>query len=730
MKLESKTANQEFAACTIVAKNYLPMARVLAESWKRFHPDCPFFVLFLDSPRGFFDPALEIFESVYTSDLDIPNLQGFLFKYTVLEASTAVKPYLLNHLFREHGIQKLLYIDPDILILNSLSRLSEYLDSSDILLTPHLLEPIPNDGRRQTEHDILKSGTFNLGFIGLRGGVESERLLRWWSDKLYHHCIVSIEQNLFVDQRWMDFAPSLFNGVRIIREPGYNIAYWNLHERYVTLHGDRVTVNGSEPVYFLHFSGFDADKPWIVSKHQDRFGMADIGELQQMYLRYRDLLVDKGWEDAKRWTYGLDFFDSGVKIPSSARRYYWSLGPNVAHLGNPFSWLDVDSVQTEIHEEPSAEPMIVGGVNLVGYYGAETGVGEGARSNLRIIRATGVPYSVTNELDPRSSNIEVLPEIVGETNPYFTNLITINADGLVSFANKYGSYLKGHFNIGYWAWELSEFPREWAKSFGYLDEVWTPSKFTRDSVAAISPIPVRVVPHAIDPNHSCQGPADRSKFQLQPDVFVFLFYFDFESYLDRKNPFGLIKAFKQAFGSRDDVLLLIKSIHGTAHPEALTLLEKAASGSNVRFFDTILSRSDKHELMLAADCYVSLHRSEGFGLTMAEAMLCGKPVIATAYSGNVDFMSDEDSFLVPYRKVTIQRSSGPYKAGYHWADPDLDYAVDAMRLVESNREHAARVGSIAQKKLSNLLHPSTIAASVRSRLDELGLLEEALPASR
>ena len=705
------------------------MARVLADSWKQFHPDLPFFVLFLDNPQGFFDPEAEIFESVYTSDLDIPNLPGFLFKYTVLEASTAVKPYLLNYLFREHGIEKLLYIDPDILILNSLSNLSAYLDSSNVLLTPHLLEPIPDDGRRQTEHDIIKSGTFNLGFLGLRNSIETDKLLRWWSDKLYHHCIVSIEQNLFVDQRWMDFAPSLFDGVRILREPGYNIAYWNLHERMVSLR-DGVTVNGANLVYFLHFSGFDADKPWIVSKHQDRFGMNDIGELQKLYLRYRDLLMANGWEEAKRWTYGLDFFDSGVRIPSSARRYYWNLGPEVAHLGDPFSWLDSQDEQAAPFENSaSAIAFPPAGINLVGYYGAETGVGEGARSNLRIVQATGLPFAVTSHIDPRSSNVESLPDCVGEENPYAANLITINADSLVPFAKKYRSYLNGHFNIGYWAWELSEFPREWAKSFGYLDEIWTPSRFTRDAVASSSPIPVKVVPHATDPLTSYDGFADRSKFGLHPDSFVFLFYFDFESYLERKNPLGLIQAFKKAFGSREDVLLLIKSVHGTAHPDAMALLQKAATGSNVRFFDTILSRSDKHELMMAADCYVSLHRSEGFGLTMAEAMMCGKPVIATAYSGNVDFMSDENSYLVPYRQVTIQRSSGPYKAGYHWADPDLNYAADAMRLVESNREAAAEVGAIARSTISKLLHPSTIAVSVRSRLEELGLLGEVLPAS-
>ena len=120
----------EFAACTIIAKNYLPMARVLADSWRIFHPDCPLFVLLLDSTEGFFDPAAEDFETIRVSELHIPNLPGFLFKYTVLEASTAVKPYLLDYLFRRYSIDKLLYLDPDILILNSLDGLGRSLEGS------------------------------------------------------------------------------------------------------------------------------------------------------------------------------------------------------------------------------------------------------------------------------------------------------------------------------------------------------------------------------------------------------------------------------------------------------------------------------------------------------------------------------------------------------------------------------------------------------------------------
>jgi glycosyltransferase involved in cell wall biosynthesis len=722
---QPKTKKIEFAACTIIAKNYLPMARVLVDSWRKFYPDCPFFVLLLDSPRGFFSPEDENFQTVLTSELDIPNLHGFLFKYTVLEASTAVKPYLLSYLFRRYNIDKLLYLDPDILILNSLDPLRNYLDEANILLTPHLLSPLPNDGLTQTDHDILKSGTYNLGFLGLRNSVPAERLLQWWSGKLYHHCMVALENNLFVDQRWMDMTPALFDGVKIVRDPEYNVAYWNLHERIVSV-GDEVTVNG-QPLRFFHFSGFDADKPGVVSKHQNRFGMTGIGDTYKLYLRYRDLMIERGWNDTKHWKYGLDYFHNGVKIPPTARRYYWGLGTEVSHLGDPFAWLD-HGVKTD-NGDPQTAALRLGGINLAGYFESETGVGEGVRSNLRIIQATGIPYVLNNVVDPTSQNLELLSEGFNTNNPYVANLLTINADRLYIHGAEYPDYMRGHFNIGYWAWELPEFPGEWAASFGYTDEVWTPSKFTRDAVASQSPVPVKVVPHAMDPIFMDQVAADRSKFGLSPQTFVFLYFFDFHSYLERKNPLGLIKAYKKAFGDRKDVQLLIKSLHGPDHPIELVMVEKAIDRSNVRLLDRNLSREEKHELMLACDCYVSLHRSEGFGLTMAEAMMCSKPVIATAYSGNVDFMSDDDSFLVPYRLITIEQTHGPYKAGYHWADPDLDYAADAMREVEGRREASAALGRKARSKICELLHPSTIAAGVRDRLQELGLLGEVAAAT-
>ncbi len=709
----------EFAACTIIAKNYLPMARLLSASWRKFHPDCPMLVLFLDSPQGFFRPEDEPFQSVFVSDLPIRNLPGFLFKYSILEANTAVKPCLLNYLFRQFSIDKLLYLDPDILIFESLDSLRESLQEANLLLTPHLLSPLPKDGRGQNEHEILQAGSYNLGFLGIRNSLESRRFLRWWSEKLYHQCIVSFENNLFVDQRWMDMVPGLFEGVQVVRDPGYNIAYWNLHERSISLNGG-VQVNG-RPLRFFHFSGFNPDKPSSISKYQDRYGMADIGAARQLYDLYRTLLIANGWDECKDWTYSHDFFVNGVKVSAAARRYYWSLGPNVDHLGNPFTWLNHAQESPVSRFDLDKTSPFPAGVNLLGYFESEKGVGEGGRSNLRIIQATGLPYILNNWVDAGSSNVESVSEKLDSGNPYVINLMTLNADGMQAFGRGHSAYLQGHYNVGYWAWELSDFPHEWDTAFGYVDEIWTPSAFTGAAVASSSPVPVVVVPHSLSSN-DFEVAANHAAFGLDSNVFLFLFIFDFHSFLERKNPLGLIRAYRNAFGSRQDVQLLIKSSHSAEHKDELDLLQNEAAGSNIKILDTVLTREAKQQLIMTADCYISLHRSEGFGLTLAEAMMCGKPVIATAYSGNVDFMSDADSFLVPYRMVALDRTHGPYKAGYQWADPDLDYAADVMRHVESHRETAASLGSRAKAKISGILNPATIGASVRRRFDKLGLV--------
>src|SRR5205085_74667 len=215
---------------------------------------------------------------------------------------------------------------------------------------------------------------------------------------------------------------------------------------------------------------------------------------------------------------------------------------------------------------------------------------------------------------------------------------------------------------------------------------WVPSNFTLDSISRASPVPVVRMPHAIGELPTTDQ--TRAAFDLPANRFVFLFIFDFHSYLERKNPIGLIQAFKKAFTKRDRAVLLLKSSRGDTAEGELSSLREAARGASVRILDRVLTRPELNTLMNLSDCYVSLHRSEGFGLTMAEAMSLGKPVIATAYSGNLEFMTPWNSELVPYELVAVPPRCDPYPVGAHWAEPDVDAAAAAMRRVAGDPSHA------------------------------------------
>lgn len=801
----------DFAACTIIAKNDLCKARVLASSFRQYHPDAPFVVLVVDRIDGHFDPEQEKFYLIESEQLEIPNPKRFFFQYDLLEASTAVKPYFLAHLLRQGDVKKLVYLDSDILVTRSLDSLSRKLDEHSILLTPHLTAPYTDDSR-PGELQILEAGTYNLGFIALRQSEGTSRMLSWWQERLYDKCLMDHEHQMHVDQRWMDLVPGLFEEVFVLRAPGYNVAYWNLHERRVKVQNGDVTVN-NQPCYFFHFSGLDPENMGRVSKHQNRFRLEDIGEAKTLFQRYRDLVLAAGWRETKPWSYSYDYFDNGARIPSVARRLYRTLGEKASRFGDPFSatepgsffgWLnesadgekdparavtrlwyeiyqqrgdlrqaypdvmgahrqaflewiltsgrselgvdphfvlhDKASPSTRLPSGTPAEVTSVGprrtappasacveaklpfGVNVAGYVQSEKGVGEAMRAGLRALEVATIPYVVNNVEDPGSVNAEQPPLNLSEQSPYKVNLIYVNPDAVPYFAERQVSgqqrngYFRDRYSIGCWNWELSSFPAEWQESFSYLNEVWAPSTFVWECLSRVSPIPVTRVPYAIDLNLKISAEWTRARLGLPPEGFVFLYLFDFHSHAERKNPLGLIQAFKTAFGERQDVQLLIKGSHSSFAPRTLVKLREAAQGANVKLYDNVLPRPAINALMALSDCYVSLHRSEGFGLTPCEAMSWGKPVIATAYGGNVDFMTPNNSFLVKYRLIEIEKDHGPYKKGCVWADPDLEHAAELMRYVYENREPAAAVGQQGREDVYRLLHPRVVADMMRERL--------------
>lgn len=307
--------------CTIIAKNYIAFARTLCDSFLEYHPQGKCFVLVIDDFDGYINPASEKFEVISISSLNIPDLKKFCFKYNITELSTAVKPYLLRYLFSSKGIDKILYLDPDILILYSLENLYKQLDIYDIILTPHLDIDYPEDGKLPDDRHILISGIYNLGFIGLRFSENTSQFLEWWAGKLYNKCIIAHKKGYFVDQRFIDLVPLFFNKVGIIREPQYNVAYWNLHSRRITLSQGRWLCNG-QPLCFFHFSNYKPTNPESISGHQNRFSLNEQIELKSLFEFYRERLLSNGYSKTFLWNYTYGSLISGKKIRDIHRKIY------------------------------------------------------------------------------------------------------------------------------------------------------------------------------------------------------------------------------------------------------------------------------------------------------------------------------------------------------------------------------------------------------------------------
>lgn len=308
----------KIALFTTVTKSYLPFARVLMQSVKQVHPEFARFVLLVDQPQGFFTPEDEDFTIEYSAALDIPHRPVFHFKYNVLELSTALKPYYIEHLFAKHDFSAIIFLDPDILLYDDLSPVLDALEHNNIVLTPHLTAPL-DDGNLPSEFEILISGSYNTGFIALSRSAETSRFLRWWQQKLFNDGIADTAKNLFVDQRWIDLVPGMFAGVATLRDPGLNVAYWNIPHRRIEARDGRYLSNEA-PLRFFHFSGYRAENPQIFSKYDNRYRSGLSEPLRGLVEDYRERLIAHGYMHCKDWPYAYGYFPDGSRIPDICRR--------------------------------------------------------------------------------------------------------------------------------------------------------------------------------------------------------------------------------------------------------------------------------------------------------------------------------------------------------------------------------------------------------------------------
>ena len=363
------------------------------------------------------------------------------------------------------------------------------------------------------------------------------------------------------------------------------------------------------------------------------------------------------------------------------------------------------------------------GINVAGHVTGDFGLAEAVRSNIKAIKAVGIPLAINNLHKVAGQYIDTTYTDFSKQNPSPINLVHTNPnillqDGIHNKAFKdFGvEYFKDRYNIGFWAWELMSFPPEWEPAFDFFDEIWTPSKYTAEAISTVSPVPVIKIPHSIDlpiPSMS------RKSLGLPTNKFIFLYLFDFISSFERKNAFAAVEAFKRAFDkSNEDVLLVLKFSNADANPHRREQLNALVEGwSSIHFVKGLLRREEVYALMKNCDCYVSLHRAEGFGLTMAEAMFYSKPVIATAYSSNLDFMNVSNSFLVKYDLVATTEDYGAYPKGSIWAEPDVEHAAYLMNYVYENYQEAQQVGARAAEDIRFLLGPQAVGMEIKSRLE-------------
>jgi glycosyltransferase involved in cell wall biosynthesis len=763
--------------CTIFAKNYLASARLLVESLQSHHADIPVTAVVVDARPGDALGGMP-FEVLLPTDLDLDadEFGRMATYYDVTELSTALKPFALRSLL-DRGDEVVMYLDPDIEVFAPLDDLFGLAAEREIALTPHVTAPIPRDGLDIREEVILASGQFNLGFIAVSGAAAP--FLEYWCERTRLHCLIDHANGYFTDQRWVDAVPALFEHA-VVRDTACNVAVWNLHERELAVDDDGCWTVDDRPLRFFHFSGHDARDPYRLSRHaaRPRVRVDRHPALRQMLRRRADRMIDHH-EPSSDAPYGWARTDDGIRLEPEIRRLYWeaacdaerdntppppsAFGPDgsaafSAWLRSPiapttpvprhlyahwrvradlqrsfpdpagadgnglFAWASDDAdFEARVSGplrcvNPWAEPTP--GVNLVGYLSGEFGVAAASRCLGRMIRATGLPVATTTIRVDNHRHTE-RPTTTLEGGPFDMSVLAVNADELLRLWDcpELTPHRARH-RVGVWYWEVGVLPEPMRKAFDLVDEVWCASQYVCDSLAPWGDRPI--FKHPLVFEESQPTSLRRGDLMLPEDRFLFGFVFDYSSALQRKNPMGLVEAYRRAFGPDDGAALVLKTIHADICPAAAAHVREAAGERpDIIFLDGYLHPLEIRALYHLLDCYVSLHRSEGLGLTLASAMAAGTPAIATGWSGNLEFMDEKNSILCAYELVEVGPGADPYPANAWWAEPDLDGAAGEMRRLFDHQEIAHDLGTRARAVFADNFHAEAAATWFVERFNAL-----------
>lgn len=588
-----------------------------------------------------------------------------------------------------------------------------------IVLIPRVLGLLPDDGFVPDERSLLHDGPFHSTMAVFRDGAQTA--LAW----LASQCADCVDADVPTVAALLGRVHELFDAA-VCSDPAVGAGWWRDAPVAPTL---------------VDLDGFEQSTPWLLRPSSelrarnllsslpllrdaiDSVADQTVGPPQPLALP-GGIMVDPiirrtmadGLAMARSGTRSLPpepfgssqsaflrWLEEPVLPGTKVGRYWKSVRASRADLQTVFpapdsasqeafvEWIE-RAWQTEDYSVligASAPPLVppvtdvdrvYDGLNLVGYLTFGLSLGTIARRIEDSLRAARVPMALINHGRTQSPLVRPIDDIVNEA-VYGTNLVVVNADQFAFLAaDHFRTLLEGRRTIGYWFWELEQVPAQMVEAISLVDEIWAGSRFVVDAFKAVTNKPVRFVPVPVPlPEASSRT---RESFDLPKDRFAFVVAFDYFSVVERKNPFSAIAAFRAAFAPGEGPVLIIKTANAALRWKSHERVLLAAAGrDDIVVVDGYLSHADQMALVREADCLVSLHRSEGLGLHCAEAMWLRTPVIATRYSGNLDFMDDSNSMLVDATMVPVRNGEGAYPAEAVWAEPDIDQAAASMRKI-------------------------------------------------
>lgn len=327
------------AVCTIVSKNYLAQALTLGDSIINTNRDVNFHILLADEKDNLDLNSIK-YPIIESKNIGLSFWEDMAFKYDVIEYNTATKPFFIEWLFNKYNYEKLLYIDPDCYVYNELNYAFNELNKNFIILTPHIIDPQMVDQAAIPETEHLFDGIYNLGFVGIANNIRGRYILNWWKSRLKTFGYADRCESLHVDQKWMDFIPSMFSdGVKIIRNYGYNVAHWNFHERLLTIKNGKYIINNKDELVIFHFSGFNPlDKETFTKpSKQNKYDYSNRKDLVDIHEEYRNFLLNNQFERYYKMKYSYSYYNNGKPISKLNRRLYRKLTTNNnISFNNPF----------------------------------------------------------------------------------------------------------------------------------------------------------------------------------------------------------------------------------------------------------------------------------------------------------------------------------------------------------------------------------------------------------